>query len=124
MHDAEDTIVLYRPVGSRELELIRDPRFRKFPARLPDQPIFYPVLTEEYAAEIARDWNSKQTADGRGYVTRFHVRAAYLESYEPHVAGGLTRQEYWIPAEALDEFNANIVGTIEVVTEFRDGVSS
>lgn len=29
-------------------------------------------------------------------------------------------QEYWIPAEELDEFNQNIVGQIEVIAEFHD----
>ncbi len=28
-------------------------------------------------------------------------------------------QEYWIPAEKLDEFNANIVDIIELIAEFR-----
>jgi hypothetical protein len=28
-------------------------------------------------------------------------------------------QEYWIPAEAMDDFNRSIVGPIEVVAEFR-----
>ena len=40
------TITLFRPVGPKELELIRAANFRAFPPRLPDQPIFYPVLTE------------------------------------------------------------------------------
>jgi hypothetical protein len=41
------------------------------PPRLPEQPIFYPVLNEEYAPMIARDWNVKQS--GTGYVTRFSL---------------------------------------------------
>jgi hypothetical protein len=40
------TITLYRPVGPRELELIAASGYREFPPRLPDQPIFYPVLNE------------------------------------------------------------------------------
>jgi len=38
---------------------------------LPDQPLFYPVLNEDYATRIARDWSVK--ASGVGYVTRFDV---------------------------------------------------
>jgi hypothetical protein len=53
------TTTLYRPVGRRELDLIRDSGMRAFPPRLPEQPIFYPVLTLEYARRIARDWNTK-----------------------------------------------------------------
>jgi hypothetical protein len=45
---------------------------REWPPRLPEQPIFYPVLDQEYATMIARDWNGKES--GSGYVTRFGVR--------------------------------------------------
>jgi hypothetical protein len=33
--------------------------------------------------------------------------------------GSSQHQEYWIPAEELDDFNANIVENIEVIAEFR-----
>lgn len=60
---------LYRPVGRKELELIRAAEFRAFPPRMPAQPFFYPVLNEEYATRIARDWNTKDEASGfEGYV--------------------------------------------------------
>jgi len=114
-----ETTILFRPVGSEELELIRQANFTAFPPRLPEQPIFYPVLNEEYAAQIARDWNSKHNADKVGYVTRFSVRNDYLKKYEIQTVGSSIHQEYWIPAEDLDEFNRNIIGPIEVVAEFR-----
>lgn len=110
-------ITLYRPVGPTELELIRVSGFRAFPPRLPEQPIFYPVLNEEYAIQIARRWNVAQS--GAGFVTRFRVRASFLADYEVHQVGGAIHQEYWIPAEDLDAFNANIVGAIEILHEFR-----
>ena len=91
--------------------------WRAWPARLPDQPIFYPVLNEEYATRIAHDWNVR--ASGVGYVTRFEVDKSYLDGYDVHQAGGQTILEYWIPAEDLEDFNRHIVGTIEVVAEFR-----
>lgn len=90
---------------------------KAFPPRLPEQPIFYPVLTEEYAVKIARDWNVP--ASGSGFVTRFAVQTSYLASYAVQEAGGRAHLEYWIPAENLDAFNAAIVGKIEVVREFR-----
>lgn len=90
---------------------------RKFPPRLPEQPIFYPVTTEEYATKIARDWNV--SASGAGFVTRFQVQRDYLARYEVHEAGGRDHCEYRIPAEDMDAFNAAIVGQIEVVREFR-----
>lgn len=117
---AEETKTLYRPVGQKELDLIRESDFREFPPRLPHQPIFYPVLTEEYATKIARDWNVRDPRSGNvGYVTRFHVRSNYLARFSVQQAGGPRHQEYWIPAEELAEFNKNIVGEIEVVAEYR-----
>jgi hypothetical protein len=113
----QSTVTLWRPVGPVELELIRQSGMRAFPPRLPEQPIFYPVLTEEYAIKIARDWNVP--ADGCGYVTRFQVSKIYLDRYEAQQAGGRDHLEYWIPAEKLLEFNTAIVGEIEVVAEFR-----
>jgi hypothetical protein len=59
-----ETVTLFRPVGLKELDLIRQSDYRAFPPRLPSQPIFYPVLTEEYAVQIARDWNAKDPSAG------------------------------------------------------------
>jgi len=111
---------LYRPVGQAELDLIRAAGMRAFPPRLSWQPIFYPVLNETYATEIARDWNTKDAASGYvGYVTRFGVRADFLAPYEARVVGAQRHQELWIPAEDLAGLNENIVGLIEVIAEFR-----
>ncbi len=116
----EETVILFRPVGQKELELIHESGDREFPPRLPSQPIFYPVLNEEYAVQIARDWNTKDAASGyAGYVTRFRVRAEYLRAYPVQTVGGAVHQEYWIPADDLPEFNRNIVGPIHVIAEFR-----
>jgi hypothetical protein len=111
-----DTVTLFRPVGPAELALIQAAGFRAFPPRLSDQPIFYPVTNHEYARQIARDWNVK--ASGAGYVTRFEVNAAYLSRFAVQTVGGSIHTEYWIPAEELPDFNANIVGLIEVIEEF------
>src|SRR5258707_8516499 len=111
-----ETIILYRPVGPKELALIADSGYREFPPRLPEQPIFYPVLSEEYAVKIARDWNVQ--ASGAGYVTRFGVRRNFLENYHVQVAGGSAHLEYWISAEEMAAFNEAIVGEIKVIAEF------
>ena len=113
----DETTVLFRPVGAKELELIRESEFTAFPPRLLEQPIFYPVLNEEYAVQIARDWNAKH--EGVGYVTRFRVRNEYLSRYEVQTVGSSLHREYWIPADDLASFNDNIVGKIELVAEFR-----
>jgi hypothetical protein len=111
------TVILWRPVGPTELQLIADAGFRAFPPRLPDQPIFYPVLDEGDAIQIARDWNVK--ASGAGYVTQFEVRRDFIQQYEVQRVGGSRHLEYWIPAEDLSSFNAAIVGPIMVIAEFR-----
>ena len=110
-------MTLWRPTGPKELALVEESGWRAWPPRLPEQPIFYPVLNEEYATKIARDWNVPHS--GVGYVTRFEVTKSFLDRYDVQQAGGRTILEYWIPAEDLDEFNANIVGLIEVVAEYR-----
>jgi len=112
-----ETVILYRPVGPLELELIRHAGNREFPPRLPEQPIFYPVLNEGYAADISRKWNARDY--GSGYVTRFHVRKDFAARYPVQIVGDSTCQELWVPAEELAEFNANIVGEIEVIAEFH-----
>jgi hypothetical protein len=112
-----ETQVLYRPVGPEELALIEASGWRRFPPRLPDQPIFYPVLNEAYATQIARDWNVP--ASGAGFVTRFRMRSEFLARYEPKQVGGKEHLELWIPAEELEAMNDNIVGAIEVIAEFR-----
>lgn len=112
-----NVVTLYRPVGPEELELIKNSGWKAFPPRLPEQPIFYPVVQKEYAVRIARDWNVP--ASGAGFVTRFDVEAEYLKQFPAQVAGGQDHAEYWIPAERLGEFNAHIIGAIEVIAEFR-----
>lgn len=112
----DETIELWRPTGPEEIELVRASGSRRWPPRLSDQPIFYPVLNEDYATRIARDWNVK--ASGVGYVTRFRVRKSFLDRYDVQQVGGETILEYWIPAEDLEEMNDNIVGTIEEVARF------
>src|SRR5258708_2346772 len=125
---AEPAVTLWRPTGPEELALVQASGWREWPSRLPGQPIFYPVLSEEYAAKIARDWNVSNS--GAGYVTRFKVRKTFLDNYEVHQVGGQTILEYWIPAEDLPELNASIIGTIEVIAKYGapaeppDGVPS
>jgi hypothetical protein len=113
---SEETVTLWRPVGPKELELIRRSGMKEFPPRLSEQPIFYPVLDEDYARTIARDWNVP--ASGKGYVTRFRVSKAFLDGYQVQQAGGRHHIEYWIPAEDLPAFNAALIGEIEVVAEY------
>jgi len=119
MRDDRLTTVLFRPVGPQELALIRQSDFSEFPPRLDGQPFFYPVQNEEYAIQIARDWNAKNPTIGGGFVTRFRVRTAYLTRFDIKTVGSVIHKEYWIPAEELAEFNRNIIGKIEVVAEFK-----
>ena len=112
----QTTTVFYRPVGPKELALIAASGFREFPPRLPAQPFFYPVLNQDYASNIARKWNVKDS--GAGFVTRFRVRREFASKYPVQTVGGSTCQELWVPAVELAAFNANIVGLIEAIAEF------
>ena len=112
-----DTVILYRPTGPEEIALVKESGFRRWPPRLPDQPIFYPVTNEQYAMQIARDWNVK--ASGYGCVTRFHVKSSFMNRYPIHQVGGSEHTEWWVPAEELEQLNENIVGLIEFIHEFR-----
>jgi hypothetical protein len=110
--------LLFRPVGPIELKLIEESGWRCFPPRLPEQPIFYPVLTIEYARQIARNWNIKQS--GSGYVTEFYLERNYAKRFKVKIVGSMIHQELWIPAEQLDEFNHNIVGEIKLIESYFD----
>lgn len=103
-----ETTILWRPTGPEELELVRASGWKAWPSRLPDQPIFYPVLNEQYAIMIARDWNVP--ASGVGYVTRFEVDRAFASRYPVRQAGGRDILELWVPAEELDESTGTLLG--------------
>src|SRR5262245_20246400 len=110
-----EIVILYRPVGPKELALIAASGYREFPPRLPEQPIFYPVLNDDYARQIAREWNV--SASGAGYVTRFALKSDFAAKYKVQRVGSSIHQELWIPAEDLAEMNRNIVGLIEIIAE-------
>ncbi len=119
---ADRTRTLWRPVGQAELRLIEAAGFREFPPRLPEQPIFYPVMTFTYAEQIARDWNSKDERHNHvGYVTEFDVLVSALTTYDEQQVGSRAHRELWVPAEELAAFNRAIVGAIRVVAEYRRG---
>jgi hypothetical protein len=116
---SSNIVTLYRPVGTKELELIAATGWTEFPPRLPEQPIFYPVTNEDYARQIARDWNTRYNDDKRGYVTKFAVWAEVANSYQRRVVGAREHEELWVPAEELKAFNAAIVGRIEMIAEYK-----
>jgi hypothetical protein len=110
-------MILFRPVGLKELELIALSGYSAFPPRLPEQPIFYPVLNIEYAEQIAENWNAKSPPYA-GFVTRFELEQKFVEKFEIHTVGGQIHQELWVPAEELAEFNQHILGKIEVTAAY------
>jgi len=112
---------LFRPVGDKEYKLIEQSGFVKFPPRLPEQPIFYPVLNERYAIEIASKWNTAYDSTGIGYVLRFDISDEYISGFDVQTVGNNYHQEFWIPAEELEELNKNIIGEIAAVHRFERG---
>ncbi|GAA4896754.1 hypothetical protein LX16_1314 [Stackebrandtia albiflava] len=112
------TTTLWRPTGPAELDLVAASGWREWPPRLPEQPIFYPVLNVDYAIKIARDWNVPHS--GAGFVTEFDVDTDFVSRYPVQQAGGRDILELWVPAEELPEFNRHIVGTIRVTHTFPE----
>ena len=113
----DTTITVYRPTGPIELNLVRQSGCKRWPPRLPEQPIFYGVTNAAYAQQIATQWNIP--ASGVGFVTRFEVRQSFMDRFQLHQVGGANHPEWWIPAEDLDELNENIVGLIELIGEYH-----
>lgn len=110
---------LFRPVGLNELHLIEESDMTCFPPRLYWQPIFYPVLNEKYASEIAENWNTNDAAGGfAGFVTSFDIPTNYFKQYEVHNVGSAHCNELWVPAEKMQEFNNKILGKIKVIKAY------
>ena len=107
---------LYRPVGQAEYDLIAQSGFTAYPPRLPEQPIFSPVLNACYAWEIAEKWN-RRYPDSRhaAYVTTFEIDDGYISQFPVQTVGTSYHQELWIPAEELENFNRHIIGTIAIL---------
>lgn len=114
-----NTTTLYRPVGETELLLIKANGFTKFPPRLVWQSIFYPVLNEQYAIRIAKEWNTADAFSGyAGYVLAFDVATEFLQQYPVQNVGAALHDELWIPAEELENFNQHIAGPIRLIHSF------
>lgn len=98
-------MILYRPVGQAEYDLIAATNFTA-----------YPVLNERYAREIAEKWNRRR-ADSQytGYVTTFEIDDEYAARFPVQTVGASYHQELWVPAEELEEFSRHIIGRIRVV---------
>jgi hypothetical protein len=82
-------LLLFRPVNQAELDHIAAADWLTFPPHLPEQPIFYPVLNQDYAAQLARDWNTPH--DGVGYLVRFALDADYAAQLPVQVDGDACR---------------------------------
>ena len=113
------TITLYRPVGQKELDLVKESGCKRFPPRLDWQPIFYPVMNQRYAEQIASEWNTEDEFSGyAGYVLAFDMPVEFVQQYPIQNVGGEIHNELWVPANELDRFNDNITGLIRVVCSF------
>jgi hypothetical protein len=114
-------VTLFRPVGQGELDLIEATQWQAFPPRLDHQPIFYRVLTEEYATKIARDWNTKDTTSGSSGTYR-DLPSLTPRSTAGHRSKARPVMRFGNGGSAPKNsriFNAMIIGAIEVVAEYR-----
>lgn len=110
-------MLLFRPVNQAELDLIRQANWKSFPPRLAGQPIFYPVLNQEYATEITTQWNVPTF--GIGHVVQFEINDTYISNFKVQKVGLDHHLEFWIPSEELDNFNKNIIGAIQLISTFQ-----
>ncbi|MFD1372942.1 hypothetical protein [Actinoplanes sichuanensis] len=53
--DDSVTVTLWRPVGQGELDAVASSRWRAWPLRLPDQPIFSAALDRRLAVRSCRE---------------------------------------------------------------------
>jgi hypothetical protein len=114
-----ETIKLYRPIGLTEMELIAENNYKTFPPRFEWQPIFYPVINQAYAEQIADEWNTRDEFSGYcGIVTAFQINVDFIKKYEVKNVGGIVHNELWIPSNELENFNNNIIGVIAIVNAF------
>ena len=116
MNVGGDTTVLFRPVGEKELALIvgRLSRLSTPPARAAD------FLSRHERRLRGSDRARLEHSRRRDRLReRFRVRSAFLRRYSRHTVGASTHGEYWIPAEELPDFNAALVGPIEVIAELH-----
>lgn len=115
-----ETKTLFRPIGEKELILIIENNFKGFPPRLEWQPIFYPVLNEQYAIDIASQWNTNdEFGNYLGFVTKFDVLESEFLKYKIENVGGKHHNELWVPSENLASFNDAIIGEIEITKVFK-----
>ncbi len=97
---------LYKPVGERELTMIERSGWTRFPPRIARRPVFYTDMTEDNAGN-----NAVQEA---AYIIKFHVRKEYLKKYAITHNHTSDHDELRVPTDALEDFNNNIIGLIEV----------
>jgi hypothetical protein len=108
-------MILYRPMDIEELRLVYETGMKAFPPRKPEQPIFYPVLTLEYANEISQRWNA-ESQSASGYVAKFNLDDTYGAQFESQKVGASHHVELWIPAAELSSFNEHISPPIVIVS--------
>lgn len=75
------------------------------------------MLNQEYAEQIARDWNTK-SGSLAGYVTELDVDDGHAASFPVQQAGSRKHRELWVPAEELEEFNRHIQGRIRIIAAY------
>jgi hypothetical protein len=106
-------MILWRPVGLPEMVKVFEAGMKGFPPRLPEQPIFYPVVVQEYADQIAATWNTKEEPFV-GYVTEMEIPDEYAARFTPQTVGAAIHRELWVPSEELAEFNDQLTKPISV----------
>lgn len=119
--DDRGKVTLWRSVGQSELDLVASLRWRAWPPRLPNQPIFSAAGDRRYAVQIGRERNVP--AEGVGYVVKFDVARSFLDRHQGYQGGPCDEREYRIPGDEVADLNAHLVGAITESADYRGPVS-
>ena len=110
---------LYRPLCAEEYHEIEAMKFKGFPARNPDQPLFTALLSQEGASQIAKRMKVAKQADPTVYVVSFLVDDAYIRQFPVQHTDDRNRRALWIPAEEMDILNQHLIGGIRVLATYE-----
>jgi len=93
---APEVVTLWRPVGPEELKLIEETDWKAFPPRLSEQPIFYPVTTEEYAEKMRATGMSGRADRAMSHGSKF-VRTTWTNTRSSSQVAKRTRNTGFQP---------------------------
>lgn len=111
-------ITMFRPAGGLEYHLIKLNRYKKFPATLHEQYVFYPSECEQHALLAMQTLHPSIHYNGNvAFLLQFKVSKRYLTTQNVRQFGD--NKQYWIPEYGMKQLNVNILGRIGIAKSFN-----